>query len=115
MRRLQITSCNLTVVVVLRNTETGSALFAATPFESRANTWGGGLFAIPVDAQWKVIARGGRARTNCNLVQVSSIVIGFDPKPIPEGGEIRPLALTKIWAGTEDDVRGSCQFPMAMR
>ena len=56
--RLAITLGKLTVQVDLLQTETGKALLAALPFESRAQTWGEEVyFTTPVSARLEPDAR----------------------------------------------------------
>lgn len=93
--------------VQLRNTNTANAIFAALPFQSKAQTWGDEVyFSTPVSNQTleddakDVIQLGELAY----WVEGNCIAIGFGPTPISQADEIRLAARTNIWADTDYDL-----------
>lgn len=91
----------------LRNTDTAQAIYAALPFQSKAQTWGDEVyFSIPVNNQTlesdakDVVQLGELAY----WVEGDCIAIGFGPTPISQENEIRLAARTNIWADTTYDL-----------
>jgi len=104
---LRIIIGDQTLLATTRDTLTAHALSAASPFDSRAQTWGDEVyFSTPVSIALEADARDVvNAGELAFWVEGNSIAIGFGRTPISHGDEIRLAALTNIWATTEYDVK----------
>ncbi len=107
MTQLQITIGPVLLHARLRDTPTARAIAAATPFTSRARTWGEEVYfstpvSIPLEPDARDIVEAGELAF---WVEGNCIAIGFGPTPISLGDEIRLAACTNIWADSRDDLR----------
>jgi hypothetical protein len=106
-RRVRISTGKVAIDVELFDTPTADAIFAALPFDSRANTWGDEVyFSTPVSVALETDARDVvQAGELAFWIEGSSIAIGFGPTPISRGNEIRLANRTNIWGQALGDVR----------
>ncbi|MCA8926955.1 MAG: hypothetical protein KDC18_02720 [Alphaproteobacteria bacterium] len=107
MRVLQLSIGRIRLRLILRDTPTADALWAAAPFEAPVNTWGDEVyFATPVSAAGEPDAR--------EVMQPGEIAywppgralaIGFGPTPASRGDEIRLASPSNVFATCTDDLR----------
>jgi len=107
MRQLTITMGRTRLTLNLFDTSIANAMWEATPFEARVNTWGEEIyFSTPVTASDEP-----DARDVMQLGEVAywrpgkSLCIGFGPTPVSRGDEIRLASPANVFATTVEDAR----------
>ena len=107
MSIVSITAGSVTIRVKTLDTPTATAIVAACPIGSNANTWGEEIyFSIPVsvsrEPDSKAVVKAGEL---AYWPDGQAIAIGFGPTPISQREEIRLASPCNIWGHALDDVR----------
>jgi hypothetical protein len=91
----------------LSDTATATALVAALPAKSRANTWGEEVyFSLPVTVKLESDAREVvDPGTVCFWVQGGSLALPFGPTPVSRGDECRLVTRVNVLGKIDGDPR----------
>ena len=98
---------NGTAVAHLADTPTATALLAALPCESSANTWGEEVyFSVPISCRLEADARQVvDPGTVCFWVEGRSLALPFGPTPVSRGSECRLVSKVNVLGKIEGDAR----------
>ena len=107
MNKLKMTFGKLVLEAELLDTATAQAIWAALPFEARANTWGEEVyFSTPV-----TVSEEANAKTVMQLGELAywppgnAIAIGFGRTPVSQANEIRLASPCNVWGTALGDVK----------
>jgi hypothetical protein len=107
MNKLKVTFGKLALEVELLDTPTAKAIWAALPFEARANTWGEEVYfstpaAVSEEANAKTVMQPGEIAF---WPPGNAIAIGFGRTPVSKGDEIRLASPSNVWGKALGDVK----------
>ena len=104
MRKIRISSGDISAVAMLKESPTADAVWEALPIEGRANTWGDEIyFDIPVHL--------GEEEGASDVVQLGDLgywptghafCIFFGPTPVSRGDEIRAASAVNIFGHIDE-------------
>jgi len=105
MRKILISSGNITATAILKDNPTADAVWKALPLEAPANTWGDEIyFSIPVDVQ--------EADDASDIVEMGALAywppgkafcIFFGRTPASRNGDIRAASAVNMFGSVEGD------------
>ena len=107
MKRMRLIAGEIDIDVVLRDTPTAAAIWAAAPIEAFAQTWGeevyfdAGLPSLALEADSRAVVTPGEV---AYWTEGDAIAVGFGETPISAPGECRLAAPCNIWADAVEDV-----------
>jgi hypothetical protein len=112
MNKLKMTFGKLVLEAELLDTEllnakTAQTIWAALPFEARANTWGEEVYfstpvAVSEEASAKTVVQPGEL---AYWPPGNAIAIGFGRTPVSKGDEIRLASPCNVWGKALGDVK----------
>lgn len=107
MRKLKMTLGPVELEAELFDTPTADALYAAAPFDARANTWGDEVyFSTPVDLGEEAGARDVMEPGDLAYWPAGhAIAIGYGRTPASRGDEIRLASPCNVWGRALGDVK----------
>ncbi len=105
MRKIKITTGNISATAVLQDNATADAIWDALPIEARVNTWGEEIyFEIPV---YLDVADDAREIVDMGHLGYwpsgHAFCIFFGPTPVSSGNEIRPASAVSIFGQVKGD------------
>ena len=105
--RIAIRWADQMVMATLENTPSASALLAALPCDSSANTWGDEVyFSVPVACRLEADARQVvDPGAVCYWVEGRSLALPYGPTPVSKGSECRLVAKVNVLGRIEGDAR----------
>ena len=105
MRKIQITTGEISATAELFDNSTADAIWDALPIEARINTWGEEIyFDIPV-----YLDQADDARETVDMGHLGywpsghAFCIFFGPTPVSRGNEIRPASAVNVFGQVEGD------------
>jgi len=104
MRKIRITTANVTREALLNTSQTANAIWDALPIDGRGSTWGDEIyFTIPVtcapESPREVVEMGDLGYWPPG----SAFCIFFGPTPASVGKEIRPASPVNVFGRIEGD------------
>ena len=105
MRKIRISSGDVSAVAALYDNSTADAVWDALPIEGSVNTWGDEIyFGIPVYADLADDARETVDMGNLGYWPTgNAFCIFFGPTPVSQGDEIRPASAVNVFGQVEGD------------
>ena len=103
MKSIKILIDNHEIIVFLHKTETADAVWKASPFQSKIETWGKEIYfdtsiRVSKEEDAKQVLEKGEIAF---WVEGHSIAIGFGPTPISERDEIKLVTKANIFGYSE--------------
>ena len=105
MRKIRITTGEISATAELFENSTAEAIWDALPFEAQINTWGEEIyFDIPV-----YLDQADDARETVDMGHLGywpsghAFCIFFGPTPVSRGNEIRPASAVNVFGRVEGD------------
>ncbi len=108
MRKIRITTGEISATAELFENSTADAIWDALPIEAQINTWGEEIyFEIPVYLDQADDAREIVDMGNLGYWPTGhAFCIFFGPTPVSRGNEIRPASAVNVFGQVEGDATG---------